>query len=344
MSCPSQNLPLRERLRTLDDDVQLPTSFYVLSLLMVATVFSIPMIYRWTWLFVYDLVSGVRSDLKQPEPPAGCRRIGKAGIRNLSNEFPPSPAAEKDGGAELDALGNGKVEALFIHPIKSTAPIELDSATVTPLGLAHDRLFSFAQQTTSLPDMETNKITSKWIFLTQRSHARLDLVKTELWLPDPNSSDYDEESEWTKAGGCVVVRFPFTKDIDRNREGLRALLGLLISRFRARSLSAEPIVEFRLPLNPSVERAKAKGYRLEKMKIWREEPEAWNIESEVPTEKLAQLKFHLGLSNPLTIFRVRDGDERVLYKCAPGEEKNGYQAKVAFQDSVCTRSPRVEVV
>jgi hypothetical protein len=301
---------------------------------MVVTVFSIPMIYRWTWLFLYDIISGVRGDLKVSKSPAGCRQIGKPGTRNLSKEFPEDQSTKGEEKADSVVSGNGKIEALFLYPIKSTAPIEVESATVTPLGLAYDRLFSFAQQTTSLPGLETNEITSKWVFLTQRSHGRLGLVRTELWVADPNSPDYDEDNEWVKAGGCIVVQFPFIRDIEFSREGIRAFLGLLITRTRSRSLAAEPIVEFRLPLHPSEERIKEKQYRLEKMKIWREEPEAWNIESEVPSEVLAQLTFHLGLSNPLAIFRVRDGSERSLYKCAPGEEKLGYQAKIAFQDSV----------
>jgi hypothetical protein len=183
---------------------------------------------------------------------------------------------------------------------------KLEPATTTPSGLALDRLFCLAQQTTSLPDAESHKVTSTWVILNQESHPRLALIKTELWLPDPDAPDYDEASEWVKSGGCVVMQFPFTRDIDRSRDGLRALFGLVLTRWRARSYSAEPVAEFRLPLHPSEERAGEKRYRSETIKVWREESEAWNLEPEIPIEILTKLKFHLGLSNPVTIFRRRD--------------------------------------
>jgi hypothetical protein len=293
MSCPAQNAPIHERLRSLDEDISLPPSFYLMTILMVATVISIPLLYRRIWLFLFDLVSDVRNDLKLPDRPAGCRKVGRSGTRDSSKDRQPEipiPLFAKDQNVDSSGPANGKLEP----------------ATATPSGLGHDRLFYFAQQTTSLPDPESHKVTSTWVGLNQQSHPRLALIKTELWLPDPDAPDYDEDSEWVQSGGCVVMQFPFTQDIDRSRNGLRALLGLLITRLRARSYSAEPIAEFRLPLHPSEKRMGEKRYRLEKMKISREETVAWNMEPEIPYNILTKLKFHLGLSNPVTIFRLRE--------------------------------------
>jgi uncharacterized protein YcbX len=338
-------MSLKDRLEALDGPVDIPLSFYLLPVLVIFTVTGIPLLYRRAWVFLYDLISDVRKDFSPGLPPRGCKRVGWDGARNLSKErfegeyqkHPrhanfPEPGTKQLAGEALNAQ-SGRIEALFLHPIKSTFPIEVDSVTVAETGLLYDRLFSFAQLTSSLPDLDGN-VTHSWVFVTQRSHSRLALVKTELWVPDEDAEEADdeEESEWVKNGGCVVVHFPFTPDFTFTRDGLRNLLVIWLTRI-TKSFWAEPLTTFRLPLNPSPERIKSKNYSLEPMKIWREHPTAFNLQSELPEDTWDRLKFHLGIGNPLTIFRIQSGNERELYKCAPGQDKVNYQPKVGFQDS-----------
>jgi MOSC N-terminal beta barrel domain len=354
MSCPAKKAPLKDQLQALSGDVEMPKSFYIMTVMMVAVVIGLPLIYRRVWLFIADLITDIRNDIILPSAPQGCRQYGRLGTRNLSKEiskptspvhppnakFPNHENGELESTLSSDKYGKanlyGRVEALYVHGIKSTHPIEVETAEVSPLGFAYDRLFSFAQRTTSIPDPQTGKVGELWVFLTQRSHPRLQLVKTEIWLPDPSAPDYDEDDEWVQNGGCLVVRFPFTNDVDFSYNGLRTALGLLFCKMRSRSWSAEPLIEFRLPIYPTVVRVEEKNYGIEKMKIWRETPESWNVAPEIPEEVLAKLKYFLGVSNPLTLFRIRPDFERELYKCAPAADKLGYQPKVGFQDGVRT--------
>jgi hypothetical protein len=70
------------------------------------------------------------------------------------------------------------------------------------------------------------------------------------------------------------------------------------------------------------------------MKIWRETPDSWNMGTEIPQEILDKLSYFIGVSNPLTIFRIQPGFERDLFKCSPSADKLGYQPAVGFQDGV----------
>jgi MOSC N-terminal beta barrel domain len=341
---------MKDRLEAIDEPVELPSSFYVLTLLMILTVTGIPLVYRRVWLFIYDLVVDIRSDLARPTPPPGCRKIGKPGTRNLSREsfgsktashskHPSFPAFEpqtaNDESSEIleEKDVTGRIEAIFLHPIKSTAPIEVQSANITASGLEHDRLFCFAQLISSLPSLD-GEVDHSWVFITQRSHPRLALVRTEIWVPDENDAEYDEDNEWIKNGGCVILSFPFSPDVTFGRNGFRALVVMWLARLLQKSMAAEPLVHLRLPLHPTAERIKEKGYTEEHMKIWRESPLAWNVQDELSNDMHAKLKFHLGVSNPLTIFRIQTGAERELFKCAPGVDNAEYQPKVNFQDSV----------
>jgi MOSC N-terminal beta barrel domain len=353
MSCPAQNVPLKARLDALDGDIELPTSFYALTVAMIAVVVGLPLLYRKLWVILFDAIFDIREAIILPKPPRGCQQYGKLATRNLSKEtftdvkddqyprhdnFPDLDNGEMESTAASpkykDSRLSGRIEALYIHAIKSTHAIEVQSATVSTLGFAYDRLFSFAQKTKSIPDPQTGKLSELWVFLTQRSHPRLQLVKTEVWIPDPSDPGYDEEDEWVKNGGCIIVRFPNVNNVDFSYNGMLSILNLLAYKIRARSLIAEPQFEFRIPLSPTIERAKEKSYPVERMKIWRETPDSWNMSPEIPDEVMVKLKRFLGVSNPFTLFRIRPGFERELYKCAPSAEKLGYQPVVGFQDGV----------
>jgi len=233
-----------------------------------------------------------------------------------------------------DAQGDPswKVKALFIYPIKSCGHVELDHSDVLRTGLAYDRQFAFAQLISPKPEQQSDgtwTVAHRWETVTIRGLARMTQVKTEVWIPDPKSSTYSSDAKYVKSQGCIVVKFPFVPDLDFSIEGFQNWCTLMAAKVAARSFSAEPMVTFRVPFMPT------KPYPMEKMKIWRENPESLNMESEIGLENLAKLRYFLGLSNPLTLFRVDPANFRKLYKCAPRETEVGYQPVVGFSDSVC---------
>jgi hypothetical protein len=282
MSCPSQNpvAPLVQRGRELDGDEQLPWSFYVLTLAMIFGVVGLPMLYRKTWVFIADLIADVKQDIAPLPPPAGCHRLGRPATRNPSikysepsnscrhhaftNRSDDSPLKDYPTDLQDEASRTGRIEALYVHPIKSTPPIALDVAVLTPTGLDHDRAFALAQCVTSQPDPATYAVRETWTALTHRTHPRLAHVTTELWIPDGAPSDGDEEEarEWRAAGGCLAVRFPFSADAGiASRASLRALLGRLAAKLSARRLFAGPTLELRVSLRPDAPRALARSRR-----------------------------------------------------------------------------------
>src|ERR1700760_2949103 len=86
MSCPTQNLPLKARLEALDGDIELPKSFYILTIMMIAIGIGLPLLYRILWIVVFDIILDIKEIVSLPKPPQGCRRYGQLAMRNLSNE------------------------------------------------------------------------------------------------------------------------------------------------------------------------------------------------------------------------------------------------------------------
>ncbi|PVI04470.1 MOSC-domain-containing protein [Periconia macrospinosa] len=257
--------------------------------------------------------------------PAGCRKIGLRGRTNLHDQF--SHKYTSNGGTSTTKPWT--VKALFIYPIKSCGPVELEKTDIVTTGLRYDRQFTLAQYSTSLPTLQ-GKVTSEWKFITQRSFPRLAKVETEIWVPDPSLPDYDKDGEWVKSQGCVVVRFPFTPDTDFSVQGLKNIGKILAAKLEWKS---EPMVEFRLPFNPDQERIKNKQYIKENMKIWKDSPIALNMGCEIPDEIMAQLKYTLGVTNPLTLFRIDEEMYREVYKCAPKKKDVGFQPTIGMSDS-----------
>ena len=174
-------------------------------------------------------------------------------------------------------------------------------------------------------------VTSEWHFMTLRKFPRLAKVETQIWIPDPSAPGYKEDGEWIKSEGCLVVRFPFSPDTDFTLEGLKNYGKILAAKMAGRN---EPMLEFRLPFNPLKERIKSKGYKSEVLRIWKDAPEALDVGSEIDPEVLAKLKYTLGTSNPVTLFRIDTNKYREVYKCAPKKEEVGFQTSIGMQDSV----------
>lgn len=262
----------------------------------------------------------------RPPPPAGCRKLGLVGRSNLEDQYSKKYAR----GAEPTPAKPWTVKALFIYPLKSCAPVELDKSDIIRTGLKYDRQFTLGHYVTSLPSPD-GKVTSEWHFMTQRKYPRLANVETEIWIPDEKVSGYKADGEWVKSEGCLIVRFPFSPDTDFTVGGLRNYGKILAAKLARQK---EPMLEFRVPFNPSKDRIKSKGYKNEVLRIWKDNPVALNIGPEIDREVLAKLQYTLGTTNPITLFRIDTNQYREVHKCAPKKEDVGFQTVIGMQDSV----------
>lgn len=349
-SCSAQSVPLKQRLKLMEEaDTKLPLQYYFMTLGMIALVVLVPLVYRYIWLFMWDIVSGVQQDISRPKPPKGCRQMGTQAVRNLTVETDsardqklpkhttfPEPSSEdfkiSRTSDESQPRLNGRIEALFLHPIKSTPPIEVTHATITSSGLEFDRIFSFAQLASQLPD-SNGHVEHKWKMISQRESAQLALLETEIWIPDPDLPDYDEDDLWAKNGGCLVVRFPFVPDFEMTREGFRNMISQFILKWTGNHRAPGKILEMRLPLVPCPDRIKEQKYQSQNVMVFKDYPGVWDMSCEVEADILQKLGYSLGISNPFTIFRIHQESGRVLYKSAPAREQIGYQPRVVLQDA-----------
>ncbi|KAI5238465.1 hypothetical protein E4T43_07378 [Aureobasidium subglaciale] len=262
----------------------------------------------------------------------GCRRIGLIGRSNMSDQYSP-----KYSGENLNSSATCRIKALFIYPVKSCKPVEIDRNDVILTGLRYDRQFCFAQLKTEEAEKEEVdlSVSAKWVhnwkFITQRNVPRLSQVDTQVWIPDTSSSTYSPEAEWVKSQGCVVCSFPFTPEWSWNMGGLRTAFSLLKVKLAQRDIKAEPRLTFKLPIAPDEKRSTK--YHKEVMKIWKDSPNAINITSEIPPETLAKLKYFLGVSNPLALFKADPLNHRQVFRNAPRIEEAGYQPGVGFADA-----------
>jgi hypothetical protein len=69
---------------------------------------------------------------------------------------------------------------------------------------------------------------------------------------------------------------------------------------------------------------------MERMKIWKDAPEALNMSTLVPRE----FGEFLGMDCRLGLFRTVGGREREVFRCAPRKEHVGWQPVVGFADAV----------
>ena len=258
-------------------------------------------------------------------PPVGCRKLGLQGSSNLLDQYSKKYAA----GGTRTPSNPWTIKALFVYPLKSAAPVELDHGEIVRTGFKYDRQFTLGQYVTSLPTME-GKVNSEWQTMTQRQFPRLAKVETEVWVPDPSAPGYKEDGEWVKSDGCIVIRFPFSPDSDFTFEGLKNYGKILAAKLAGRS---EPTLEFMIPFNPPKERIKSKGYTHQTLKIWDDTPSALDVSPELDPEILAKLKYTLGTSNPVALFRIDATALRIVHKNAPKKEDVGFQTIIGMPDS-----------
>lgn len=284
-------------------------------------------------LFVIPLLLYVYADLWRPST-----RLGAASIPGCVRHVRRAKSNLDDQYDTLFPQDEACVKAIYVYPVKSCRGVELSASEVTGTGLKYDRLFSFAQLVSSKKQTPTNsesitetdtEITHQWRFITQREVPRLSLLSTELWIPDPRQvgderepkanrtpreqASPDRVEEWSANGGCLVIRFPY--------EQTGSIFG-----------STTETITIKIPLQPTPERANATGYTYESMTIWKDCPQSINLSKEIEQESLAKLKYFLGVSNPLGLFRVDDDNLRDVARGLP-KDRLDEKFKVGFADA-----------
>ena len=265
---------------------------------------------------IYGIKAHSRSDKLE-----GCRRLGLQGQSNLVDEHEERYSHQHQGG---DSAG-WKVKSLWIYPVKSCTGVELSRHTITGKGMEYDRHFCFAQLTSKLPadvpGSDNEKANHTWKFITQRTFAAMANIKTEVWIPDPSSPKYSKNHPNVQSGGVLVLKFP-----NLAKKGLSGVI------WNALGTRSERTVH--IPFNPTEEQVSSKGYTTENMQIWKDSPASLLMTStEDPASWIHDLRFYLGISNHLGLFRICPEKPREVYRCAPHRDELGYQSTVGFQDA-----------
>ncbi|KAL8688931.1 MAG: hypothetical protein Q9218_005278 [Villophora microphyllina] len=211
----------------------------------------------------------------------------------------------------------GFVEGLYVYPIKSCKAVQVHQAQVLKEGLKYDRQFSFAEFQAPLRPEETSNSAeaSGWKFITQRKYARLANIRIEIWVPDHNSPEYTSEEANVQSEGVLVVRYPDPNHANGSVQNSKA---------------------FEIPYDPTAEQIERNGYTMEKMKIWKDEPDALLIASTMqanPPTWLTDIQTYIKSSSPLALFRLAKKHERLVFRNAPSKEELGYQSVVGFADA-----------
>lgn len=239
------------------------------------------------------------------ENPRGCKRVGlqDPALSSLSNEYD-----DEKNSAEV-RVGKWKIKGLFIYPIKSCAPVEMDSAHVDATGMRYDRQFAFAEflQPQTRLDASEEENRARWTFRTQRDpkYQKLALVRPEVWIPNEPSIPH----------GWLVVRYP---------NELRGVLAWLDRLVLSMGLIGTENT-FKVPLSPP----KGRKYPRENVAIWRNTMKWINYGAHVPHD----FKVFIGTDKPFTLFGVDPEEPRNVYRCAPREEELKYQANTGFADA-----------
>jgi uncharacterized protein YcbX len=258
--------------------------------------------------------------------PRGCKKLGLRGHSNLSDEYSPQyPEATSSPNGQP---GPWRIKALFIHPIKSCAPVELDTAELSSTGLTWDRQFCFAEYTipTTFPPgiSGSEKKQPRWTFVSLRKpgYEKLVHVRPEVWAPDPEYVPMNHIGD-PSLEGVLVINYPNLVHGPLLKRHLFRLGQLL--HFVRRENS------FRVPLLPP----KPHTYPLERISIWKDIPSALNYSRHIPTG----LKRYLCIpeDKPFALFRADPTHSREVYRNAPrkgaGRDEVPYQPITAFADA-----------
>lgn len=200
----------------------------------------------------------------------------------------------------------------------------MNRGTVITTGMEYDRQFTFAQLKSPFPvganTPDKEKAAHKWEFITQRQFPLLAKVRTEMWVPDQSVDTYAPHAEDVESRGVIIMSFPYQ---EAGWKGMVAKWGAAVK-------GTIPEKQFRVPFNPSEVQIEKAGYSYEKMTIWKDTISALNLEIEIPEE----LRYYLGISNKLGLFRIDNSKLREVHRNAPTKAELGYQPVTGFQDAV----------
>ncbi|KAK5118465.1 hypothetical protein LTR62_002979 [Meristemomyces frigidus] len=282
----------------------------------------------------------------------GLRRLGLSGRSHLDGQHDLS-VSEGD--------NQPYIKALFTYPIKSCRGIELAASEVGTTGLKYDRMFAFAQLVPSKSASEGSSDElaeqdvpqkQQWRFVTQRDFPRLASVQTELWVTGSarknTSSPVNRSTERGPSHGQARTRSrargetlkgqleqgankqkgatPTHNEVVRN--------GCLVLRFHVSRLYGmwNQQLSVVVPISPSVDYAKAKGYKSEKLSIWKDCPLATNVTPEFEPAALTALRMFLGATKPLALFRIDASTRRPVTRSLPTNQPEA-KYHIGFADA-----------
>ena len=278
------------------------------------------MIYPLCLVPVFLLLWAERKHQKQlRSTPRGCRKLGISGRSNLADEELPKYSQPSK---------PWRVKALFVYPIKSCAPIELDKADLSSTGLSWDRQFCFAEYTvpTTFPPgtSDSEKRKPCWTFRTLRKpgYERMVHIRPEVWYPDADYVRINRIGD-PNLHGALVINYP-------NIPQGTPLMRLIIQAGQFLYLIPKEN-SFRVPLLPP----KNHNYPVESISIWKDIPQGLNYGRHLPTSLKAYL--HIPSTTPFTLFRALPSSPRAVHRNAPrpgpGPNRVPYQPIIAFPDA-----------
>ena len=215
------------------------------------------------------------------------RNLQKVGLTtsNMIDQY--HPKFDHPAGTKVDGLP--RIKSIYLHPVKSCGPIEVDRALLTKTGFLFDRCFVLATG----PLKEDS--TEKWRFISQRTKPSMSTIETELWLPNK----YNYTNTRDQSGGYLVMKFdnPETPTwADRIETFLRTW-----------DSSTIPQTSFIVPL--SLTTTELEGYQTKPKTFGIHSRDAKGIDmGEIPSvaEALPQLKKFL---------KIPHGDGLSLFRC-----------------------------
>ncbi|KAN0115320.1 hypothetical protein V8E51_004864 [Hyaloscypha variabilis] len=161
------------------------------------------------------------------------KNLHKLGLSasNMADQYDPRYAAPEN----IATNEKIRIKSLYIHPVKSCAPVELDRALLTKTGFLYDRCCAFA-----VKDKTKDGAGTEWHFISQRTKPSMCLIKTELWLPRQESNMQDP---LVQARGCIVLTFP--------NPDTPNWITQIETFFHTRGRSTTPRTSFIVPLQPT---------------------------------------------------------------------------------------------
>lgn len=190
--------------------------------------------------------------------------------------------------------GPPRIKAIYLHPVKSCGPVEVNRALLTKAGFMFDRCFALATKTINGEDAAA----SQWRFISQRTKPLMSQIKAELWLPHKNS---DLQDLLVQSGGCVVLTF---EDPD-----VPSWIDRVETFLYTWDYSAKPQISFVVPLNVTAAQAEKFQVKMTTFGIHSRDAKGLDIGG-IPSiaTVLPKLKRFLG---------IPEGQSLTLFKCTP---------------------------